>query len=478
MVSKSEGNASRSSSFGTRGSKAAEIFDEDDSLIVVPPCLSKAQSKPLEKGNPKLSIGSVEQDFARKEARGAEEDLVITCDSKNADEVSQMHSFEMSVDDSTTVEASLEITYENYVEFEKVRNKRLQKIVEGSEASVQATCNESEQELDIAEDDQMDLKDSDSVPSKQSAMSKLSISSNRSVSSMNSKKVGLFGKKDKRSVSGQQDDGSAASKRSVSSKHSIRSGCSKKDEGSDASQQDNGRITGKRSVSSKHSKRSVRSASSKQDKHSVTSEQNIASVSTKESASSKQETAQGQQNNASASSKLSKRLTIVDKEDNGFISGDLGPAFKQGETESEERKTPQQQQLEELKAMNKLEMERMEHQVKQIKAALIKRKKDRARVKETAEQRMKKNIKILEAALATRKKAEADIEAEFVAHLNKARSWQKPKMPVSPKDTSEDLQLPPPSLVGPNLHWVEVEKVEDTPWYVKMFSWQKPDIRR
>ena len=143
--------------------KTADMFeDHDDSSIlkVHPPCLRKMQVEIKEYLQSKDAFkatgtdeerGSVEQPVEEEaEERSISKpnngmiNMSVTFDSSSADEISRMHSFEVHVDDGT-VESSLEISYENFVEFEQIRKERLKKIVEGSEVSEEATCGASVQ---------------------------------------------------------------------------------------------------------------------------------------------------------------------------------------------------------------------------------------------------------------------------------------------------------------------------------------------
>jgi len=159
----------RSSSFLGRGQSTDDIFDEEDSVKATPPPFIRKMKagfskKSTAKAASQESRGEKGRRNDKDEARVDEPDLILadrsaTFDSK-IDTVISLDAFDI-IESFVTMIASyeedeakslpvekvptkedvgLEITYENYVEFEKVRQQRLLEMEEGSE---EATCGES-----------------------------------------------------------------------------------------------------------------------------------------------------------------------------------------------------------------------------------------------------------------------------------------------------------------------------------------------
>ena len=155
----------RRGSFLGRKSTTFSFEKDDDSSIqrIVPPCCkakvapvapvkktkSKEENPAEEEEDPILVVVDTNketrtEDFVdeRSLLPGDDKiDMSVTIDS-TVDEVSRIPTFDYQVDDEKTIEKSLEITYENYVEFEKRRKQRPQKVAE-SDVSEEATCGES-----------------------------------------------------------------------------------------------------------------------------------------------------------------------------------------------------------------------------------------------------------------------------------------------------------------------------------------------
>ena len=361
--------------------KTADMFEEHDfSIIKVhPPCLRKkqievelhSQSKDALKENSMDEVrGSVEQPVVEEaEERSISkpnDDMInisVTFDSSTADEISRMHSFEVHVDDGT-VESSLEISYENFVEFEQIRKERLKKIVEGSEVSEEAICGASVEELDLSDEDEIKSKDSKSASSKRSVPSKLGLSSNQGNGSVSSKIS-------KRSASS-----------SVSSKQSVCSNLSKR------AASDNQGDTGVHENVSVKSKLLLK-AFSKQDKRSVSSHQDGASATSGSDPSDHHDAATVSSSVRSIISKLSKRSVLskqgdpalLDKPENTNTS--FSGTSKQEDSSGSKgvwedpvniTATAESQHHEEQKASGNSEVEKMKLHVEQIKVALLKRK--------------------------------------------------------------------------------------------------------
>ena len=194
--------------------------------------------------------------------------MSLTFDSESNDEVSRIHSFEITVDDEI-VESSLEVTHEDFAELEKRRDEPLQKIVEGSDNSEEATCGASAKDLDHS-DGEIESQDSKHGNSS-SKQGKRSNSSN--LSDTHSASL----PRDDRRFTGRQDNGSvAASQRSLASKFSMRDAFRKNVKRSVSSRHGNGSET-----SDSHS--STKRGSSKHDTSTLTSKCSVKSKVSKSS---------------------------------------------------------------------------------------------------------------------------------------------------------------------------------------------------
>ena len=258
-----------------------DMFDDDASIIkVYPPCLRKGKVE-LDKENnveEELQSNFNEQQLPAvadaKEQRSVKpiEDGMINMEpvlDSNANGAGQLGPFEEPVND-VIMESSLEISYENYVEFEQIRKERLMTIAEGPEGSAQGTlCDSSAKDLEVArENDDMQSQVSRGGLSKRSVWSKISASSKQEIGSVSSKRsiAKSIGASTKRSVSSKITLSSKQGIRSVSSgKSSESKSIASREQGpsgessvssitlGDPTQQENGSVASKRTVSSKFS---------------------------------------------------------------------------------------------------------------------------------------------------------------------------------------------------------------------------------
>lgn len=249
--------------------------------------------------------------------------MSFTLDSESSDEISRMHSFEMTVNDEI-VESSLEVTYENFADLEKQHKEPLKKIVEGSDNSTEATCGASAKDLDLSEGDieSQDCKHGDSS-SKQSTRSKSSTLSN-----MHS---ALLAREDQSLLAHEDDCSVGASQRSVASKTSFRDAFRKKgkcnisrrsDHGSEASGSHSStkRGSGKHDTPTVFSKCSIKS---KVGKYIIlsTKAKNDSNVSIKRSSDDHDETSVGSTTSNHSVYSKQEAFTMSDKHQNGNASG-------------------------------------------------------------------------------------------------------------------------------------------------------------
>jgi len=174
----------RRGSFGRKSTTFSFEKDDDSSIQrIVPPCCkakvapvapvkktkSKEETPVEEEEDPILVVVDTNketrtEDFVDERSLLPGDDKInmsVTFDS-TVDEVSMIPTFDYQVDDEKTIEKSLEITYDNYVEFEKVRKQHLQKVAEG-DVSEEATCGESVGE-EVEGDDLQGEKFVDELP--------------------------------------------------------------------------------------------------------------------------------------------------------------------------------------------------------------------------------------------------------------------------------------------------------------------------